>query len=181
MAHAPQTPSPSGATDISALAPRDIIARRDSYAKRVSRLRRALEYATSRLDALNGVIAEFNLEPAGKRPPESVPSGDVDAIRGKSLRQALIVLAERHDGVLQSGAARRALEAAEVVNVPMPPNRLWKEITLIRRFKKLHRGTYKLLPEEPKTPQLWTEEEEAELDAVAAARHQERLEREDSD
>ena len=82
----------------------------------------------------------------------------MEAIRGKPLRQALIILAERHDGVLQSGTARRALETAEVVEAPMPPNRLWKEISLLRRFKKLHRGTYKLLPAEPATGTLWNED-----------------------
>ena len=74
---------------------------------------------------------------------------------GKPLRQALIVLAERHDGVLQSGAARRALEAAGIVEAPMQPNHFWREITLVRRFKKIHRGTYKLQPAELRTGTLW--------------------------
>lgn len=78
---------------------------------------------------------------------------------GKPLRQALIILAERHDGVLQSGDARRTLEVAEVVAAPFPPNRLWKEISLLLRFKKLHRGTYKLQqPAEPTTRPLWNDD-----------------------
>ena len=43
-----------------------------TYAKRVAKLQKALDYASNRLATLNGVIAEFNLEPAGKRSPEAV-------------------------------------------------------------------------------------------------------------
>lgn len=158
MTDAAAKPAHEGAIEVSALSHEDILARRDSYAKRVEKLRKALDHATGRLDALNGVIAEFNLESAGKQPEPAVPPGDVEAIRGKPIRQALIILAERHDSVLKSGDARRALEMAEVVEAPMPPNRLWKEIMLLRRFNKLHRGTYKLMAAEPETGTFWDDD-----------------------
>jgi len=53
------------------------------------------------------------------------------------VRRALVILAERHDGILESRTVRQALEAA---GHHVTPNRLWKEIALMRRFKKTGHG-----------------------------------------
>ena len=132
--------------------PVDEIARRlAAYRVRIDRLRKALDRAIARHDALETVLLEFDVVMDRSEKPNPVPQGDVEAIRGKALRQALIILAERHDGILQSGAARRALAAA---GAPMEPNRLWREIQLVRRFKKLNRGTYKLVAAEQESGAL---------------------------
>ena len=157
MTRKPDPSTTEGAIRISEIPTAEILKRLKSYEERAARLRKALDHAEMRCRQLRGVLDEFKAVERGPA-PSPIPSGDVAAIRGKTLRQALIILAERHDGVLQSGDTRRALEAAEVVAAPMPPNRLWKEITLLRRFKKLHRGTYKLLPAEPATGPLWNDD-----------------------
>ena len=139
---------------VSEISTAEIIARLQKYEIRVEKLRDALARATARRDALKAVLAEFKAVQHAKPSPPPIPPGDVEAIQGKPLRYALIIMAERHGGMLESGRARRTLEAAGIGPVPMPPGLLWKQIAVTRRFKKAGRGAYKLLPAEPTTGSL---------------------------
>ena len=112
------------------------------------RFRPGLDHATRRRDGLIEALAEYEI-PIGDA---SAPAEDVEAIRGKPIRLALVILAERNDGILESRTARQSLEAA---GQHVSPNRLWKEIALVRRFKKTGHGVYRLLPATPETGTLF--------------------------
>lgn len=133
--------------------PADIRRRIVDYDREIDRLQKALDGAKARRAGLRITLKEYNLQE--RVDPLAATPEDLEAIRGKPLRQALIVLAERHGGVLDSTAARRALEAAGIVETPMKPNQLYRELRLISRFKQATRGKYKLLPPDPETRSLF--------------------------
>lgn len=133
--------------------PADIRRRIAGYDREIDRLQKALEDAKERRSGLRITLEEYNLQE--RADPLAATPEDLDAIRGQSLRQALIILAERHNNVLDSTAARRALEAAGVVESPMKPNHLYRELKLLSRFKQTARGKYKLLPPEPEDRSLF--------------------------
>lgn len=169
MTRTPTAERSQGAIRISEISTQEILARLQAYEVRVERLRTALDRATQRRDALKVVLGEFRVVDM-QPPPERIPADLIEAIRGATVRQALIIIATHQDGVLRSGLARRAIEAAGLVASPMPPNRLWKEITLLRRFKKLHRGMYKLLPAEPSSGELFVRTERRGSDVHSGGR-----------
>ena len=126
----------------------DIKRRIRKWSDRIAKLQKDLDHATRRRDGLIEALAEYEI-PIGDA---SAPAEDVEAIRGKPIRLALVILAERNDGILESRTARQSLEAA---GQHVSPNRLWKEIALVRRFKKTGHGVYRLLPATPETGTLF--------------------------
>lgn len=139
--------------DEAPIQPADIRRRIAGYNREIDRLQKALDDAKARRAGLRITLEEYSLQ--GRVDALAATPEDLEAIRGKSLRQALIILAERHDGVLDSTAARRALEAAGVVEAPMKPNHLYRELKLLPRFKQTARGKYVLLPPEPEDGALF--------------------------
>ena len=149
-----RTPSPS---DISADSIQKRIAEYDEQVEKLNRqlvqVQRELSQAKERRAALSLTLDEYGY-PERRQSPLAATREDILAIQGRTVRQALIIFAERHGNMLESGEARRALELAGIVDA-MSPNQIWKELKLLRRFKQLRRGKYKLLPAEPATGTLW--------------------------
>ena len=135
-------------SDADGISAGDIKRRIQKWSDRIAKLQANLDHATRRRDGLIETLAEYKVS-IGDAP---APAEDVEAIRGKPVRRALVILAERHDEILESRAARQALEAA---GHHITPNRLWKEIGLTRRFKKTGHGVYRLLPPPPENGTLF--------------------------
>lgn len=126
----------------------DIKRRIRKWSDRIVELEKDLDQAKRRRNGLIETLAEYEVS-TGDAP---APAEDVEAIQGKPVRRALVILAERHDKILESRVARKALEAA---GQHISPNRLWKEIAILRRFKKIGHGVYRLLPAVPETGTLF--------------------------
>ena len=124
----------------------------ESLAKKIERLQALLEAATRERDALSMTLAIFQ-----PPPPKSVQrkmSLDVspDELRGKALNDALIIIAERNDGVLPSTPAREMLVEAGVLRGSQTGNALWLALDRSKRFTRESKGRYRLVDDPDEMP-----------------------------
>ena len=142
-----------------------IRAKIDSLALKIERCRDALVTAEREHAALVLTLELFE-PPAPKRSRRPVALDiSPDDLRGKPLHDALIDIARRNGGVLPSTAARELLVAAGVLTGSKAGNTLWNALDQSDRFAREAKGRYRLVDDAF----------EAEMDATAAERHQERV------
>ena len=144
-----------------------IRAKVESLARKIERLQDALTTAQQEHAALLLTLGLFQ-PPAPKRTRRQTALDiSPDDLRGKSLDDALILIAERNAGVLPSTAARELLVDAGVLVGLQVGNTLWNALDRSERFVRESKGRYRLVDDA----------DEAELDAIAAERHAERQQR----
>ena len=93
-----------------------------------------------------GLTLELFQPPAPKRVRRQTALDiSPDDLRGKSLDDALIFIAERNAGVLPSTAARELLVDAGVLVGSQVGNTLWNALDRSERFERESKGRYRLV------------------------------------
>ena len=131
-----------GMPDISA---DTIRAKVESLARKIERLHDALTTAQQEHAALLLTLGLF--QPAAPKRTRRQTALDIslDELRGKSLDDALIYIAERNAGVLPSTAARGLLVEAGVLTGSQVGNALWNALDRSERFERESKGRYRLV------------------------------------
>lgn len=112
-------------------------------------LRAVLDGAQADLDALDRIEAML-LKESPSLAASEVLGVQPDEIRGLSVLDAAILIAERNDGVLQSTPARELMEIAEVIDPKRKAKSgiLYNQLSNSERFESIGRGEYRLVLEE---------------------------------
>ena len=118
----------------------------DSLTRKIDRLRATLKDAEQRQGALALTIQHFQ-EPATPSRRRRSTTIDIEPteLQGKTLDEALIYIAERNDGIVQSTGARHLLTEAGLLTGSQVGNRLWSALDHSERFTRESKGRYRLL------------------------------------
>lgn len=121
--------------------------------RKAGRLRSALRDTERRRDALALTLEHFR-PPEAKRARRRGAVLDIspDDLRGKTLEDALIYIAERNDGTLASTAARPVLVDAGVLRGSQVGNALWSALDRSERFEREAKGRYRLVDDHEPVP-----------------------------
>ena len=112
--------------------------------RKVERLARQYEETKKQYESV--VIAMGLLtDPSTKGFSDGKTSIEVDELAGKTLKQALLYVAEKHGGVLSVTPARKFLiEAGVVRNGQSGSNRINSTLMEMAEFERVSRGKYRL-------------------------------------
>lgn len=120
----------------------------DHLTKKADRLRVELESVERDIGAVKRTIEIFSPPPPPKRVrTQEYLNVNADELRGKRLEEALIYIAERNNGVINSRAARYLLIDAGVLRgqPATTSHALSTELRESERFERITRGKYKLV------------------------------------
>ena len=125
----------------------------DSLTRKIDRLSATLKDAEQRREALALTIQHFQ-EPASPSRRRQSTTIDIEPteLHGKTLNEALIYIAERNDGIVQSSEARHLLTEAGLLTGSQVGNRLWSALDHSERFTRESKGRYRLLEATFKAP-----------------------------
>lgn len=137
----------------------------EQLTKRAERLRSELASVERDIGALQRTIAIFNPAPPTRVRTQEYLNVDPDELRGKRLEEALIFIAERNKGFINSRAARYVLVDAGVLRgkPATTSHALSTELRDSEKFERLARGKYRLAlqPDEADQPKIRPANEEA--------------------
>lgn len=109
-------------------------------------LRSLVQEAQANLDALDRIEAMM-LKESPSLAASEVLGVEADEIRGLSVLDAAVLIAERNGGVLQSTPARELMEIAEVIDPKRKAKSgiLYNQLSNSERFESIGRGEYRLV------------------------------------
>ena len=120
----------------------------ESLDKKIERLKTLLEEAEQQRAALMLVIDRYTEKPK-KRIRRNENLGILpEQLRGMKLEAALVFIAQKHGGDLNSSASRELLIEAGVLTGKQTGNTLWNTLQLSENFEKVSRGKYRLIDDE---------------------------------
>ena len=116
----------------------------DKLNNRIEKIRGTLHEAEETRDALQRTL-EFYLHPQAKDGPKQAHY-DVgpDDLRGMTLREAVLYLAQRNNGELHSTAARGLIVASGVIQETSSRQVIYHLMSGWSLFENVRRGVYKL-------------------------------------
>ena len=119
---------------------------------KMHRLTKALEEAQKQCEAYERVLEDLEPKPQLKKRVRKYDKIDVpdEALNGKKLEDALIVIAERYDGILKSGPARKHLVALGMLPElgTQASAKMWAALSESEKFESVQRGAWRLIDEE---------------------------------
>ncbi len=119
---------------------------------KMHRLTKALEEAQKQCEAYKRVLEDLEPKPQLKKRVREYDNIDVpdEALNGKKLEDALIIIAERYDGILKSGPARKHLVALDMLPKlgTQASAKMWAVLSESEKFESVHRGKWRLIDEE---------------------------------
>ena len=124
----------------------------DTLTRKVDRIRATLEDTVRRRDALALTLQHFEPSPPSRHRRATTLDIEPTELQGKSLDEALIYIAERNDGIVQSTGARHLLTEAGLLTGSQVGNRLWSALDHSERFMRESKGRYRLLDDPLEAP-----------------------------
>ena len=116
-----------------------------SLAQKIERLEETLKTTRQEHDALILTLDMFDPPSPKRTRRQTALDISPDDLRGKSLDDALIYIAEKNAGVLPSTAARVLLVDAGVLTGSQVGNTLWNALDQSERFERESKGRYRLV------------------------------------
>ena len=116
-----------------------------SLAQKIERLEEVLKATRQEHDALILTLDLFQPSVPKRTRRQTELDISPDDLRGKSLDDALIYIAEKNAGVLPSTAARVLLVDAGVLTGSQVGNKLWNALDQSERFERESKGRYRLV------------------------------------
>ena len=114
--------------------------------RKIERLTEQLSKAQHLRDALETVLRVYSDQPKRSSSAQKFLAEHVDALKGMTAEQALVQIAKKNDGELNSTISRKVLEAAGILTGENTENDLWTILKASKHFKKLEgRGRYCLV------------------------------------
>ena len=123
-----------------------------SLAAKVERLTRSLGEAKRQYDAIVTSLELLDPLPSARRGQPASIGVSVDELSGKNLKDALLYIAEKSDGILRVTQARRLLVEAEIVRPGQSGSNRVNAILgeMHRQFQRIpdRKGRYRLIDDE---------------------------------
>ena len=116
----------------------------DDLDKKINRLESSLEKSRHERDALLLVLERYSEKPKKALPKDSIEVS-IEEVMNLKLEDALIYIARKNGGTLNSTAARGLLEDAGILNGSQNGNSLWNALKSSSHFQKVSRGVYRLV------------------------------------
>ena len=125
-----------------------ILEKMESLSRKIERIKANLEAAQREHDALGTTMSIFT--PAEPKRSKRHLDLDItaDTLRGKSLDDALMIIAEHNNGVVPSTPARELLVEAGVLQGNYARNTLWAALDRSDRFERESKGRYRLVDDD---------------------------------
>ena len=125
-----------------------ILKKMESLSRKIERLKANLEAAQREHDALETTMSIFT--PAEPKRLKRNLDLDItaDTLRGESLDDALMTIAEHNHGVVASTPARELLVEAGVLHGNNTGNTLWAALDRSDRFERESKGRYRLIDDD---------------------------------
>ena len=119
------------------------------YGAKIDRLSRQLDEAKKDYDSVVRTL-ELLAVASGKSQPINGIGVEASEVEGKPLKEALLYIARKCDGILKVSPARKVLVEAEVVrNGQIGSNRISTTLQEMSEFERVRRGQYRLIDEAP--------------------------------
>ena len=116
-----------------------------SLKKKRDRLSASLQETTSLIGNLQNTLEHFSPKSKKRVPKVEMLKIDPDALRGKSLDDVLVYLAEQNDGIVKNYAVRPLLVDAGILRGKRPEHALSVALRNSERFESVSRGQFKLV------------------------------------
>ena len=119
----------------------------ESLQKKASRLRSQLEEVEQATSALEMTLSHFEPKPKKRVVSQEEILVTAEELAGQSLDEALVYIAKRNDGVINSRSVRPLLKDAGLLNGTQISHRLWSKLSDSDSFEQIGRGKYRLIRE----------------------------------
>ena len=116
--------------------------------KKRDRLKTSLHEVISLIDHLEKTVEHFNPKPKTRTRKVENLKIDPDTLKGKTLANALVYLAEQNNGVIKNYVVRPILVEAGILRGKHPEHMLSVALRNSEQFEPVSRGQFKLIEED---------------------------------